>query len=369
MRIRKNVVGIHLAFNFFIEDEEIMANKLKNLFGWLGLGALALSFVGQTVRADDQVQLVGAGATFPAPLYSQWFKDYHEKHPNVVIEYQAIGSGGGIKQFTAGTVDFGASDAAMSDKEISAVTGGALMLPMTAGSIVLSYNLPDVKVLKLTREAYTGIFLGKITKWNDAAITSSNPGVTLPDSTINVVHRADGSGTTYNFTNHLSAISADWKSGPGTGKTVNWPVGVGGKGNDGVTALVKQTPGAIGYIEYGYAMNSGLPMAQLQNKAGKFIPATLESAAESLAAVQLPENLRAFVTDPQGDGSYPIVTFTWLLVHPNYADATKGNMIKDIVTYGLTEGQKSSKALGYVPLPEAVVTKVKAAADSVKVGS
>lgn len=343
--------------------------KLGKFLGMIGVAAMALGLMGQGVRADDQVQLVGAGATFPAPLYQQWFKDYHEKHQNVVIEFQAIGSGGGIKQFTAGTVDFGASDAAMSDKEIEAVKGGALLLPMTAGSIVLSYNLPDVKELKLSRDAYAGIFLGKISKWNDPAITASNPGITLPDSPINVVHRADGSGTTFNFTGHLSAISADWKNGPGSGKSVNWPVGVGGKGNDGVTALIKQTPGSIGYIEYGYAMNSGLPMAALENKAGKYVPATLESAAEALAAVELPENLRAFITDPAGDGSYPIVTFTWILAHPSYSDAAKGNTIKDMINYGLTEGQKSSKTLGYVPLPEPVVQKVKAAADSIKVGS
>jgi len=343
-----------------------IAGKLKKLVVLAGVAALLCPLAAQ---ADDQVQLVGAGATFPAPLYQQWFKDYHEKHQNVVIEFQAIGSGGGIKQFTAGTVDFGASDAAMTDKEIAAVQGGALLLPMTAGSIVLSYNLPDVKELKLSRDAYAGIFMGKIIKWNDAAIAGSNPGVTLPDSAINVVHRADGSGTTFNFTGHLSAISADWKAGPGQGKSVNWPTGVGGKGNDGVTALIKQTPGAIGYIEYGYAMNSGLPFAQLQNKAGKFVPATLDSAAEALAAVELPANFRAFITDPEGDGSYPIVTYTWILAHPSYSDAKKGAALKDVILYGLTEGQNCSKALGYVPLPGAVVTKVKAEVEGIKVGS
>jgi phosphate transport system substrate-binding protein len=346
----------------------MIGSKLGSLTKILGALALAIGLLGQSVRADDQVQLVGAGATFPAPLYQQWFKDYHEKHPNVVVEYQGIGSGGGIKQFTEGTTDFGASDAAMSDKEISKVKDGVLLLPMTAGAIVLSYNLPDVKELKLTREAYAGIFMGTITKWNDPAISAANPDAKLPDGPINVVHRADGSGTTFIFTTHLSAISPDWKSKLGAGKTVNWPVGVGGKGNDGVTDLIKQTPGSIGYIEFGYAMNSGLPFAELQNKAGKFITATLDSAAESLAAVEMPENLRAFLPDPQGDGSYPIVSMTWLLVHPNYADATKGNTIKDIITYGLTEGQKSSKVLGYVPLPDAVISKVKAAADTIKAG-
>jgi phosphate transport system substrate-binding protein len=346
----------------------MVTSKVGKFLGMVAVAAMALGLMGGSARADDQVQLSGAGATFPAIIYAQWFKDYHEQHPNVVIEYQSIGSGGGIGLFTKGTVDFGASDAAMSDKEISQVKGGVLMLPMTAGSEVLAYNLPDVKNLKLSRAAYVGIFLGKITKWNDPAITADNPGVSLPDAAINTVHRADGSGTTFVFTQHLSAVSEDWKNGPGTGKAVNWPCGVGGKGNEGVTALITQTPNSIGYIEYGYAMNSGLPFAQLQNKAGKFVPATLESASETLAAVELPENLRAYVPDPNGAGSYPIVSFTWLLVHPEYSDAAKCQALKDVINYGLTEGQKISKKLGYIPMPEVVVKKVQAAADTIKVG-
>jgi len=317
----------------------------------------------------ESVQLVGAGSSFAAPILNEWFKQYHDKHPDVVVEYQGIGSGGGIQQFTAGTVDFGASDAAMSDEEMAKVKGGVVLLPVTAGAEVLSYNLPNVTDLKLSREAYAGIFLGRVKKWNDPAIASSNPGVTLPDSDINVVERADGSGTTYVFTLHLSAISPDWKAGPGVGKTVSWPVGVGGKQNDGVTALIKQTPGSIGYIEYGFAINSALPMAQLQNKAGKYVKCTPETAAAALSHVEMPADLRAWAPDPDGDDSYPIVSYSWLLCHTKYDDAAKGKALKDVINFGLTDGQKSSKDLGYVPLPDAVVQKVKAAADAIKVGA
>ena len=315
-----------------------------------------------------EVKLVGAGATFPAPLYTQWFKDYHNAHPNVVVEYQGIGSGGGIKQFTQGTTDFGASDVGMTDEQMGQVQGGVVLLPMTAGAIVLSYNLEGVSTLKLSREAYSGMFMGSIKKWNDPKIAETNPGVNLPDKDVNIVHRADGSGTTGVFTKHLSAISEAWKAGPGQGVTVNWPVGVGGKGNDGVTALISQTPGSIGYIEYGYAISKKLPMAELQNKAGKMVAATPDTAAASLAAVQLPADLRAFLPDPEGDNSYPIVTYTWMLVHPKYDDANKGNAIKDIVNYGLTDGQKNAAPLGYIPLPAPVVDKVKAAASGIKAG-
>jgi phosphate transport system substrate-binding protein len=323
---------------------------------------------GSSSGAGEQVKLVGAGATFPAPLYTQWAKDYHDKNPNVIIEYQGIGSGGGIKQFTAGTTDFGASDVGMSDEQIKAVSGGVTLLPMTAGAIVLSYNIDGVTSLKLSREAYAGIFLGTIKKWNDPKIVESNSGVNLPDKDINVVHRADGSGTTGVFTKHLSAISPEWEKGPGQGVTVNWPVGVGGKGNDGVTALIRQTPDSIGYVEYGYAFLNKLPMAELQNKAGKMVAPTPETAASSLAAVELPADLRAFLPDPAGENSYPIVTYTWMLVHPSYSDAAKGKALKGYILYGLTEGQKISPNLGYIPLPAPVVEKVKAAADSIKVG-
>ncbi len=232
--------------------------------------------------------LQGTGATFPAPLYQRWFSEYNKLHPDVQINYQALGSGAGIKQFQQGLVNFGASDAAMTDAEMAAVKEGVVLLPMTAGSIVLTYNLPDVpSELKLSRDAYVGIFLGKITQWNDPIIAKANPGAKLPDTKITVVTRSDGSGTTYVFTSHLSAISDAWKSGPGAGKTVNFPVGVAGKGNPGVTALIKQTPGAIGYVEYGYAKQTGMPMAVLENKSGKYIKPDLETGKNALASVRV----------------------------------------------------------------------------------
>ena len=246
-----------------------------------------------SVQADT-ITLNASGATFPAPIYGRWFAEYNKLHPDVRINYQGIGSGAGIKQFTDGLTDFGASDAAMSDAEIAAVkTGGVVLLPMTAGSIVISYNLPGVtESIKLPRDVYPAIFLGEITKWNDPKIAAANPGVTLPDMPITVAYRADGSGTTFNFTNHLSAISADFKTSPGAGKQVKFPVGVGGKGNDGVAALIKQTPGTIGYVEYGYAMGAKLAMATLQNQAGKYVAPTAESGSAALGAVDMPANLR-----------------------------------------------------------------------------
>ena len=317
----------------------------------------------------QDVGLVGAGASFPAPIYQRWFQDLNGKYPNLQVNYQSVGSGAGVEQFTAGTVDFGASDTAMKDEEIAAVgddKGGVLLLPMTAGSIVLAYNLPEVQgELKLPREVYTDILLGKITKWNDPKIAAGNEGVQLPDQNITVVHRSDGSGTTSVFTEHLSAISPEWKDKVGAGKTVQWPKGVGAKGNEGVTAQIQQTQGAIGYVEYGYAKNNNLKFASLQNKAGQFVAPSDESASKTLEKVELPENLRAFITDPEGEEAYPIVTYTWLLVHKKYDDPEKAKAIEAMVEYGLTEGQQVSGELGYVPLPKNVAEKVATAADQI----
>jgi phosphate transport system substrate-binding protein len=316
----------------------------------------------------DTITLNASGATFPAPLYGAWFAKYNQLHSDVRINYQGIGSGAGIKQFTGGLTDFGASDAAMSDKEIAAVTnGGVVLLPMTAGSIVLSYNLPGLTApIQLPRDVYPAIFLGEITKWNDPKIAAANPGVTLPDMPITVAYRADGSGTTYNFTNHLAAISPEFKAKVGGGKTVKWPVGVGGKGNEGVAALIKQTAGTIGYVEFGYAMKTGLPMASLQNAAGKFVAPTPDSGSAALGQVVLPDNLRAFVTDPAGDTSYPIVTFTWWLCHTQYSRPGVADAIKALANWALTDGQTMAPDLGYLPLPANVVTKVQAAASTIK---
>lgn len=317
----------------------------------------------------QDVSLVGAGASFPALLYQRWFQDLNGKYPKVQINYQSVGSGAGVEQFTAGTVDFGASDTAMKDEEIAKVgddKGGVLLLPMTAGSIVLAYNLPDVQgELKLPRQVYTDILLGNIKKWNDPKIAAANADLKLPDQNITIVHRSDGSGTTGVFTKHLSAISANWKSKVGEGKTVQWPTGVGAKGNEGVTAQLQQTPGAIGYVEYGYAKNNNLKFASLENKAGKFVAPSDESASKTLETVELPENFRAFITDPEGDSAYPIVTYTWILAHKKYTDPEKAKAVEAMIEYGLTEGQKTSTELGYVPLPKTVVEKVAAAADQI----
>ncbi|MBW4549666.1 MAG: phosphate ABC transporter substrate-binding protein PstS [Aphanocapsa sp. GSE-SYN-MK-11-07L] len=311
---------------------------------------------------EGKVSLTGAGASFPAPLYQRWFSDFNKKNPNVTISYQSVGSGAGVEQFTKGTVDFGASDVAMKDDEIAKVERGVLMLPMTAGAIVLTYNLPEVKTpIKLSRQTYTDIFLGKITQWNDPKIAADNQDLTLPDKKIQVVHRSDGSGTTGIFTKHLSAISPEWKQKVGDGKTVSWPTGVGGKGNEGVTAQVQQLDGAIGYVEFGYASQNGLQMAALQNKEGTFVEPTADSFKATLSAIELPANMRAFESDPAGKDSYPIVSYTWLLAYKQYDDPNKLKALQAAIDYGLTEGQQVSAELGYVPLPESVVAKVEAA--------
>lgn len=304
------------------------------------------------------VTLQGSGASFPSPIYSRWFREFSDKNPNVRVNYQATGSGAGIKAFIEGQTDFGASDAAMTDDEIKQAQGNVRLLPMTAGSIALTYNLEGVTDLKLSREAYVGIFLGEIKSWSDPKIVASNPGVKLPSQDVSVVHRSDGSGTTFVFTQHLSAINAKWKSGPGAAPAIEWPVGVGGRKNDGVAALVSQTPGAIGYVEYAFAKTSNQPVALLENKGGKFVAPTLEASAQSLTAVELPDDLRAWVTDPEGAESYPIVTYTWILAKKKYADPARAKALKDVLSWCLTEGQKMSASLYYVPLPEGVSKRV-----------
>lgn len=360
----------------------VIVSKFRGTFKSLACLAVAAGLVaggvscnksdgtGSTGGSGERVKLKGSGATFPDPLYKQWFSDYHAKHDNVTVEYAGGGSGAGISQFTQGLTDFGGSDAAMNDKEIAAVQGGVVLLPMTAGSVVLIYNLPGVSDLKLPRAVYPKIFQGTITKWSDPAIAAANPGVTLPDAPIAVVHRADGSGTTFTLTNHLSAISPEWKAGPGVGKDVKWPAGQsGGNGNPAVAELVKTTANSIGYVEYGYAKSSGLAIAQLENKAGKFVKYSAEAGGAALANIELAEDLRGFGPDPAGDASYPIVTYTWLICKPTYTDANKGNALKDVINYGLTDGQKAADGLGYIPLPDPVIQKVKAKAGTIKVGA
>jgi phosphate transport system substrate-binding protein len=329
------------------------------------LAATALTAVSSPLKAATS--LTGSGSTFAAPILQRWAFNFQKENRDITVNYQSVGSGAGITQFSKNVTDFGASDVAMTDAEIDKVNGNVLMLPATAGTIVFAYNVPGVPTgLKLTRETYVGILLGTIKSWNDPEIAKTNPGMNLPNTPVTVVTRSDGSGTTGVFTAHLAAISPEFTSKVGSGKSVTWPIGVAAKGNEGVTAVIKQTPGAIGYVEFGYAENNKLTMAALQNKAGNFITPTIESGAATLASVNLPENLRAFITDPEGANDYPIASFTWLLVKKQYADAAKAAAVKAFVTYGLTKGQATAPQLGYVTLPPEVVTKAQAALETVK---
>jgi len=312
----------------------------------------------------EAVKLQGAGASFPAPLYLKWFKTYNAAHPNVQVDYQSVGSGSGIKSFMDRTVDFAASDAAMKPEDMAKVEGGVQLLPMTAGAIVLAYNVPDVPSLKLSRDAYVGIFLGKITKWNDPAITKANPDAKLPASPINVIVRADGSGTSFVFSKHLSSISPEFASAVGANTQPNWPVGTKSKGNEGVTASITTTPGAIGYVEYGYAHSQNLHMATLENKSGEYVAANTDSAKAALASAQLPQDMIVWVSDPTSKDAYPIVTFTWMLLYKKYDNKEKLAALKDLVIYGLTDGQRDAEPLGYVPLPDSVVAADKAAVEA-----
>ncbi|UFP95440.1 phosphate ABC transporter substrate-binding protein PstS [Gloeobacter morelensis] len=333
----------------------------------VALASLASPLLTQVAHA---LTLSGAGATFPQPLYEKWFFEYNKKNPDVKISYQGIGSGGGINQITNKTVDFGASDAAMNDEQLAKVGGASkmLMLPMTAGAVAITYNLPGVKSgLRITRVALTDIYLGKVTKWNDPAIASVNRDVKLPDLPIAVVRRSDSSGTTFIFTNHLSAIkSSDWSEKVGKGTSVKWPTGIGAKGNQGVSAQVQQTPGAIGYVEYAYATENNLPVAAVENREGKFVLPTVKATEAALDGTKYPENFRVFIEDPDGASSYPIVGLTWLLVYKEGNDKAKAAELKKFVNWALTEGQQYVEPLNYTPLPAAVSKNVMKAAEQIK---
>jgi phosphate transport system substrate-binding protein len=331
---------------------------------------LIIAVLATPAISADQIRLTGSGATFPFPIYSTWFKGYNQAHKDVLIDYQGKGSGAGIKDFINHTVDFAASDAAMTDEQIAQVKEGVQLLPMTAGTIVLAYNLPgNPKGLKLSREAYSKIFLAQIKKWNDPLIQKDNPDIKLPDLDITVVRRADSSGTTFVFTKHLSAISEDWKKGPGFGTTVKWADSdkiVAAPKNDGVTATIRQTPGAIGYIEYGYALLAKVNMAELQNKAGKFVAPSAASGSAALANVKLPPDMRVWLPDPEGDKSYPIATYTWMLFYKKYEDPKKAETIRNVVAYCLKDGQKIADKMGYLPLPDNVVQEILKASENIK---
>jgi phosphate transport system substrate-binding protein len=339
--------------------------RLSRAILMMAIATGAISCGGDSGSKSRFVKLQGAGASFPAPLYLKWFKTYSAAHPNVQVDYQSVGSGSGVKSFMDRTVDFAASDAAMKPDDMAKVEGGVQLLPMTAGSIVLAYNLKDVPGLKLTREAYAGIFNGRVSKWNDPLIAKANPEAKLPATPINVIVRADSSGTSFVFSKHLSTISKEFESAVGVNNMPNWPVGTKSKGNEGITASILTTPGSIGYIEYGYAHSQNLSMATLQNKAGRFVAPTAASGAAALAAAQLPADMIVWVSDPEDSDAYPIVTFTWMILYKKYDDKSKLEALKDLLNYSLTDGQKDSESLGYIPLPDAVVTKVKAAADSI----
>jgi phosphate transport system substrate-binding protein len=318
---------------------------------------LALPVLGQTT------QLNGAGATFPYPIYSKWFSDYNKLHSDVQINYQSIGSGGGIRQVLNGTVDFGASDGPMTDEQLKQAKVKILHIPTVLGAVVPAYNVPGVTgEIKFTPEVLAGIYLNKIVKWNDPAIASANPGVKLPDLGIIVIYRSDGSGTTYIFTDYLSKVSKDWASGVGKGTSVKWPNGVGGKGNEGVAGQIRQLQGSIGYVELIYAVQNKISYGSLKNAAGNFVKATLESVTEAASsAPSMPADFRVSITNAPGKTAYPISSFTWLLIPEQSKDPKKGKILADFLNWMVTDGQKMTTQLSYAPLPANVVEKVKVA--------
>src|SRR5882724_7251713 len=319
---------------------------------WL---AIVLGF---SANASAQMMINGAGATFPYPIYSKWFDEYAKVDPSVRFNYQSIGSGGGQKQILAQTVDFGASDGPMSDENLAKAPGKILHIPTVAGAVVMTYNVPGNPSLKLDGETIADIFLGKIKKWNDPKIAATNAGVKLADNEIVVIHRSDGSGTTFIFTDYLSKVSAEWKQKAGNNTSVNWPTGIGGKGNEGVSGQVKQTPGALGYVELIYALQNKMPYAELKNAAGQFIKPTIESVTAALGTADIPDDFRFSITKAPGADAYPICGATWLLVYEQQKDAAKGKKLVEFLKWSLTDGEKMAKDLQYAPLPESVQQRV-----------
>jgi len=321
-----------------------------------------------TLAAFGQSTLNGAGATFPYPMYSKWFSEYSKLHSDVQINYQSIGSGGGIRQVTAGTVDFGASDMPMTDKQLSDTKTKILNIPTVLGADVPAYNIPGVTgEVKFTPEALAGIFMGKITRWNDKALTSVNPDLNLPDKEIIVAHRSDGSGTTFIWTDYLSKVSPDWKTQVGADTSVRWPVGLGAKGNEGVSGLIRQMSGSIGYVELIYAIQNKIPFGSVRNSAGIFVKASLESVtAAAASAPKMPADFRVSITNAPGKDAYPIASFTWLLIPAQAKDAAKGKILREFLDWMVTDGQQMTTALAYAPLPQNVAAKVKETIKQVK---
>jgi phosphate transport system substrate-binding protein len=333
---------------------------------WVAVAAL---ITGATLTAQT-VQINGAGATFPYPIYSKWFAEYNRMHPTIQINYQSIGSGGGIQQISKETVFFGATDGPMTDDQLKAAPGPILHFPTVLGADVPVYNIPGVSAeLKFTGPVLADIYLGKITKWNDQAIAKLNPGASLPATDIAVVHRADGSGTTYIWVDYLAKVSPEWKTKVGVATSVNWPVGVGGKGNEGVAGLVSQTPGAIGYVELIYALQNKISFGSVQNAAGDFVKASTDAVTRAAAgaAASMPADFRVSITNAQGKGVYPISSFTWLLLYENPKDKGQARTMVDFVKWALTDGQKYCAELGYAPLPVNVVKMEMAVLGKIKV--
>lgn len=323
---------------------------------------IALLCLALSVPALAQTTLNGAGATFPYPMYSKWFSKYHDAHPDIQFNYQSIGSGGGIRQVLAGTVDFGASDGPMTDQQLAESKVKILHVPTVLGAVVPAYNISGVSgEIKFTPDVLAGIFLGKITNWNDKSIASVNPGVNFPkDEPIVVIHRSDGSGTTFIFTDYLSKVSSDWQSQVGKATSVKWPVGLGGKGNEGVAGLIRQMKGSIGYIELIYAVQNNIAYGSVRNAAGEFVKASLASVTAAAASVKsMPADFRVSITNAPGKDAYPVSSFTWLLIPAQSKDAAKGKIIADFLSWMVNDGQKMTADLSYAPLPDSVVTKVK----------
>ncbi len=326
---------------------------------------------GGPTSTGETIAISGAGATFPAPLYQNWFTTYAQNvNPDVQISYQSVGSGAGLEQYINGTVDFGASDAPIKGDRLASFkakyNADPIQVPMAGGSVVLAYNLPGVEGLKISREVKCGIVEGKITQWNDPKIVADNPGATLPDKPITFAHRSDGSGTTFIFVNHIAAACPGWTAGVGT--SVDWPVGVGGQGNEGVAAQIQQNEGTIGYVEFAYAKLNNISMAEVQNKAGNFIVPSPEAASLAFAGVEVPEDFGLLVPDPENPQAYPIAGLTWIMVYPEYADAKKWEALKATLIWALTEGKSITEQLDYVPMPDDIVERVKTVLEGVKAG-
>src|SRR5213080_4304549 len=322
--------------------------------------------LGLSASASAQMMINGAGATFPYPIYSKWFDEYAKVDPSVRFNYQSIGSGGGQKQILAQTVDFGASDGPMSDDNLSKAPGKLLHIPTVAGAVVITYNLQGNPALKLDGDTVAGIFLGQIKKWNDPKLTALNSGAKLPDQEIVVVHRSDGSGTTFIFTDYLSKVSGEWKEKVGNNTSVNWPAGIGGKGNEGVSGQVEQTPGAIGYVELIYATQNKMPYAEVKNSAGQFVKPTIESVTAAIATANIPDDFRFSMTNAPGKDAYPISGATWLLVYQQQKDAAKGKKLVEFLKWSLTKGEGMAKDLNYAPLPNSIQQRVLKRIDEIK---